>query len=369
MGSLLFSPFELRELTLGNRIVVSPMGQCSAENGSATGWHMMHVGSMAISGAGLVIIEATAVHADGRHMPHDLGLWCDDNAAALEPVIALCRKHGRAKLGIQLWHAGRKGSVSVSWKGQTPLRREDGGWTVRAASDIPYPGRLVPEPLTEDGIRAVIASYVGAAKRADALGLDLLEIHGAHGYLIHNFLSPLANHRADGYGGSRAGRMRFALEVFAAVREVWPARKPMGMRISSTDWAPGGWDIEDSVELAQALRKLGCDYITASSGGSVAEQKIPVAPGYQVPFAERIRREAGIPTMAIGLITQPRQAEAILASGSADLVALARGMLSNPRWPWDAAIELGEEIPYPPQYERAHPSMRGGDFLKPRREG
>ena len=226
----------------------------------------------------------------------------------------------------------------------------------------------MPEVLDEAGIKAAMADFVAAARRADRIGFDVIEIHGAHGYLIHNFLSPLANQRTDAYGGSLQGRMRFAIEVFEAIRKIWPERKPLGMRISATDWVEGGWTLDDSVVLAAALKKRGCDYITASSGGSVPEQELKVGPGYQVPFAERIRREAGIATMAVGLITEPRQAEQIIASGQADLVALGRGMLFNPRWPWHAAIELGESVYYPPQYERAHPKMRAGDFLKPRAE-
>ena len=220
--------------------------------------------------------------------------------------------------------------------------------------------------LDEGGIKAAITDFAAAARRADRVGFDIIEIHGAHGYLIHNFLSPFSNVRTDRYGGSLQGRMRFAIEVFEAIRAVWPERKPLGMRISATDWAEGGWTLDESVVLATELKKRGCDYICASSGGSVPEQKLRIGPGYQVPFAERIRREAGIATIAVGLITEPRQAEEIVASGKSDLVALARGMLFNPRWPWHAAMELGEQVYYPPQYERAHPKMRASDFLRPR---
>jgi NADPH2 dehydrogenase len=369
MGSLLFSEFRMRDLVLRNRIVVSPMAQYSGTpEGNATQWHLMHLGHLAASGAGLLITEATAVLPNGRTSRHDLGLWSDENAAALEPAIAFCRKHGGAKLGMQLQHTGRKGSVTVAWERQRPIGPEEGGWQVCGPSDVPYPGRPTPLPLTEQGIAEVVQAFADAARRSERLGYDMLELHGAHGYLIHSFLSPFSNRRTDRYGGSLEGRMRFALEVFDAVRAVWPERKPLGMRISATDWAEGGWTLDDSVVLATRLKERGCDFITASSGGSVPEQKLTIHPGYQVPFAARIRREAGIPTMAIGLITEPRQAEDILVSGKADLVALARGMLYNPRWPWHAAIELEEQAFYPPQYERAHPSMRGGDFLKPVRD-
>ena len=368
MPSQLFTPFTMRGLTLPNRIVVSPMGQYSAKQGSATAWHMMHLGSLAVSGAGLLITEASAVHPNGLLSPSDLGIWSDEHVAALEPVIAFCRAHGHARLGMQLWHAGRKGSVTVAWERQQFRTPEQGGWTIYSASPIAYPGRGVPEALDVDGIRVNVAAFRDAAKRADRLGLDVLEIHSAHGYLIHNFLSPLTNRREDAYGGSLENRMRFGLEVFRAVREVWPERKPIGVRISSTDWFEGGWDIEDSIVYSRRLRELGCDYITASSGGAVAEQQLKVYPGYQVPFAERIRREAGIPTMAVGLITEPIQAEEIVAGERADLVALGRGMLYDPRWAWHAAVSLGVDFAYPPQYERSHPSMRAGDFLKPARD-
>lgn len=364
---MLFSPLELRDLTLPNRIVVSPMGQYSAEEGCATEWHRMHLGSLAVSGAGLLIVEATAIHPKGRLSPKDLGIWSDENAAALEPAIRFCREHGGAKLGIQLWHAGRKSSTTVAWERQRAIPVEDGGWSPYSASAIPYPNRNMPIALDHDGIKSTIRDYVEATRRADSLGFDLIEIHGAHGYLIHNFLSPITNARTDEYGGSLENRMRFGLEVFRAVRDAWPERKPLGVRISTTDWIDGGWEVEDSIEFVRELKKLGCDYITASSGGSAPEQRLNVYPGYQVPNAQRIRDETGMCTMAVGLITEARQAEEILTSGKADLVALGRGMLYNPRWPWHAAVELGEEFYYPKQYERSHPSMRTGDFLKPAR--
>jgi 2,4-dienoyl-CoA reductase-like NADH-dependent reductase (Old Yellow Enzyme family) len=369
MPSTLFSRYKLRGLDLANRIVISPMAQYSAQDGCATSWHSMHLGNLAMSGAGLLILEATSVQRDGRLSPGDLGLYNDANEAALAPIIDFCREHGGAHIGIQFQHAGRKGSVTLAWEGQREIPISSGGWPSRSADTIPYPGRtLSPDKLSKNDITELVADYATAARRADRLGIDLIEIHAAHGYLLHNFLSPLSNQRDDEYGGDRERRMRFVTEVFEAVRAVWPAHKPIGVRISATDWAEGGWMLEDSVALAKHLKQLGCDYVTASSGGAVPEQKIVVEPGYQVPFAERIRRDTGISTMAVGLITQATQAEEIISSGKADLVALGRGMLYNPRWPWHAAAELGEEAFYPPQYARSHPSMRRGDFLKPTRQ-
>lgn len=366
MPATLFTPYKLRGVTLPNRIVVSPMGQYSAGgDGRASEWHLVHLGHLSVSGAGLLITEATAIHPNGRISKHDLGIWSDAHAEALEPVVAFCRKFGGAKLGMQLYHAGRKGSVTVAWERQRPVSVADGGWPIYSASPIAYPGRATPQQLDQAGIDEVVNHFADAAKRADRIGMNLLEIHGAHGYLLHGFLSPFSNQRTDAYGGSRENRMRFVIQVFDAVRAVWPERKPLGMRLSVTDWADGGWDVDDSVALAQELKQRGCDFITASSGGATPEQKLKIYPGYQVPFAERIRKEAQIPTMAVGLITEAKQAEAILLSQQADLIALARGLLFNPRWPWHAAVELGEQVYYPPQYQRAHPSMRGGDFLKP----
>lgn len=364
---MLFSPFKLRDLALNNRIVVSPMGQYSAEEGCVTDWHMMPLGNLSVSGAGLLIFEAAAVHPNGRGSPSDLGIWSDRQAAALEPVVAFCRRHGGARLGMQIYHSGRKGSITSAWESQQYIPEEKGGWRVCGASALPYPGRGQPVVLDHQGIADVIASFVEAAKRIDALGIDLLEFHAAHGYLVHNFLSPLTNRREDEYGGSRSARLRFALEAFSAVRDAWPERKPLGVRLSATDWVEGGWQIDDSVEFAARLRERGCDYICASSGGAVPEQKPDVFPGYQVAFAERIRREAGIATMAVGLITEPRQAAAIVEARQADLVALGRIMLYNPRWPWHAATELDREFYCPNQYLRSHPSMRTGDPLNPAR--
>lgn len=361
---LLFSPFKLRDLELLNRIVVSPMAQYSAVDGCATDWHLMHMGSLAVSGAGLVIIEATSIEAEARVSPYCLGLWNDTHEQALKRIIAFCHQQGGSKMGIQLMHSGRKGSVSAPWQGQTEVAPTEGGWQTLSPSDVPYPGRSSPKALSRGDLAAVKRSYVAAAQRAERIGFDLMEIHNAHGYLLHSFLSPLSNFREDEYGGSLENRMRFPLEVFHALREVWPRHKPIGVRISATDWAEGGWTLDDSVHFARALRDAGCDYITASSGGSSNEQKIPVGPGYQLPFAERIRREVGIPTMGVGLITEPKQAESAIAESQADLVALGRAMMYQPRWAWHAAEQLGADAFFPPQYARSHPSMRKRDFLK-----
>jgi 2,4-dienoyl-CoA reductase-like NADH-dependent reductase (Old Yellow Enzyme family) len=361
MASQLFSSLKLRDLVVPNRIVVAAMGQESAVDGCATDWHVMHLGSLAVSGAGLVLTEGTVVHPNGRKFLGTLGLWCDENAAALEPVLAFCHKYGGAKLGVQLWHAGRKGSVVSALN---PVPRREGGWTVYGPSPIAYGDCDTPVALSEHGIADLTDRFAAAATRANKIGFDLIEIHGAHGYLLHEFLSPLTNFRTDAYGGSLENRMRFPLEVFKAVRDVWPANKPIGMKISAIDWADGGWSLEDSVVLARRLRELGCDYVAASSGSAVPSENIQICPGYQVPFAERIRAEADIPTIAVGLITQAKQAESILAAGQADLIALARTMLFNPRWPWHAALELGDKFFYPKQYAFAHRSMISGDLLQ-----
>ncbi len=361
MTSHLFSSFSLRSLDLPNRIVVSPMGQHSAEDGIAGDWHLMHLGQFAVSGAGLVITEAVSVEPEGRVGPGCIGLWTDAQAEALARITGFCRRHGGAKLGIQLNHSGRKGSVGASWEAHAALPPGGGGWVPKAPSAIRYPGRNEPAALDAEGMAAVLRAFVDATRRADAAGFDLIELHAAHGYLLHNFLSPLTNRRNDAYGGSRAARMRFPLEVFDAMRAVWPAEKPLGVRVSATDWAEGGWTLEDTLEFCAALKARGCDFVCASSAGAVAEQKIAVGPLYQVPFAEAIRREIGIATIAVGLIRTPAEAEGIVAQRRADLVALARGMLYDPRWAWHAAEALGAEAYYPPQYDRAHPTMRQND--------
>jgi 2,4-dienoyl-CoA reductase-like NADH-dependent reductase (Old Yellow Enzyme family) len=363
MTSMLFQPLQLRGLALENRIMVSPMCQYSAVDGCMTDWHLAHLGMLANSGASLLCFEMTDVEAIGRITPGCSGLYSDANEAALARIVAHCREHGQAKLAIQLAHAGRKASTAPPWDSRKLLRREEGGWEPVAPSAVPMgEGELVPRALTPGQITALVAKFADSARRARRIGFDAIELHGAHGYLLHEFLSPLSNRREDEYGGSLANRMRFPLEVFAAVRAEWPEDKPLGVRVSCTDWIEGGWDVEQTVVFARELKKLGCDWIDASSGGLMKNQVIPVAPGYQVPLAERVRKEAGIPTIAIGLITEARQAERIVAEGKADMVSLARGFLWDPRWAWHAALELGATPRIPRQYLRARPAARADVF-------
>ena len=354
--SMLFTPYELGPLKLSNRIAIAPMCQYSADEGLPTDWHMIHLGQLALSGAALLIIEATAVTEEGRITPGDLGLWSDAHLEALKPVIAAMRRHAPIKIGMQLAHAGRKASSAAPWEGGASIHPDQPrGWQTVAPSALPHAeGESVPLALDGAGLQRIKQGFVDAALRAQTLGLDALELHGAHGYLLHQFLSPLANQREDEYGGSLENRMRFPLEVFAAVRAAVPALC-VGMRISATDWVEGGWDIEQSVRFAQELEKLGCHFIHVSSGGVSPRQKIPVGAGYQIAFAERIKRETNLPTIGVGLITEPQQAEHILQSGQADVVALARAMLYDPRWPWHAAAELGAQVAAPPQYWRSQP--------------
>jgi len=347
----------MRGLTLDNRVVVSPMCQYSAEDGNATDWHLMHLGQLAISGNGLLIFEATAVEPRGRITPHCLGLYSDANEAAMQRVVDFCRLHGKAKLGIQLAHAGRKASSHRPADGRHALSDDEGAWETVAPSPLPSSERWpVPRMLDRPDMDDVRDAFVAGAERSERIGLDLIELHMAHGYLMHEFLSPISNQRNDEYGGSRENRMRFPLEVFDAVRAAWPEDKPLGVRVSASDWVDGGWAIEDSVALAQALKDRGCDYICASSGGVSNAQQIDLKPGYQAHFAAHIKRDAGIPTMAVGMILEPDHAEALVADGVADMVALARGMLYNPRWAWHAAEALGAEAAYPVQYERSRPA-------------
>jgi len=361
--SQLFTPFQLGGLELENRIVIAPMCQYSAVEGEASDWHLIHLGHLALSGAGLLILEATAVTPEGRISPRDLGLWSDATEAALKRVLDGVRAWSDMPIGIQLAHAGRKGSCAPPWAGGGQLPLGDGGWVNQAPSALPWSEtERPPAALDAQGLAAVRQAFVDAAVRAHRLGIGLIELHGAHGYLLHQFLSPLANRREDRYGGSLENRLRFPLEVFEAVREAVPPEVTVGIRISATDWVEGGWDLEQSLALAQALKLRGCDFIHVSSGGLSERQQIPAGPGFQVPFAERIRRESGLPTIAVGLITEPRQAEAIVADGQADLVALARGILYDPRWPWHAAAELGAQVKAPPQYWRSAPAGTGALF-------
>jgi 2,4-dienoyl-CoA reductase-like NADH-dependent reductase (Old Yellow Enzyme family) len=364
--SQLFTPFDLGPLRLDNRIVIAPMCQYSADQGRATDWHLMHLGSLALSGAGLFIIEATAVTPEGRISPLDLGLWSDDTEAALRRVLDAARQHSPIRWGIQLAHAGRKASVAAPWTGGAQVGPAAGGWPTEAPSALPFrDGDTVPTALDADGLRRIRQAFADAARRAHRLGFDLIEIHAAHGYLLHEFLSPLSNERTDVHGGSLAGRMRFPLEVFEAVREAVPPSVAVGVRISATDWVPGGWDLPQSEAFAQALRERGCDVIHVSTGGLSTQQQIALSPGYQLPFAAAIKRHTGMPTMGVGLITEPAQAEAVVASGEADLVGLARAMLYNPRWPWHAAAALGARVHAPPQYLRCQPHGLHDLFLTP----
>lgn len=357
MTSPLFSPLQLRQLALTNRIIIAPMCQYSAQDGNVGDWHMMHLGHLSHSGAGLLIIEATGVSPEGRITPGCVGLWSDANEAALARVLKSVRQYSSMPIAMQLAHAGRKASCASPWKGGKQLSEQSGGWTTVAPSAIPF-NESDPAPVALDkaGIGQIRDAFTQAARRADCLGIDAIEIHAAHGYLLHQFLSPLSNQRTDGYGGSLENRMRLPLEIFAAVRAVWPEHKPLGIRVSASDWVGDGWDLEQTVALAKELKKLNCDYIHVTSGGLSPKQQIPAVPGYQVPFARRIRQETGLTTIAVGLITEAKHAEAIIKGGDADLVALARGMLYDPRWPWHAAAELGARISVPPQYWRSAPA-------------
>ena len=369
--STLFSSIAIGGLPLKNRIIVAPMCQYSAENGEATDWHLIHLGHLALSGAGLLIIEATAVEPEGRISPADLGLWSDATEAALARVLKAIRKYSAIPITIQLAHAGRKASTQVPWEGGKQIAIEQGGWQTISSSTVPFnPEEMTPLALDEAGMARVCNAFADAARRAHRLGLDGIELHSAHGYLLHQFLSPLANMRTDAYGGSLKNRMRFPLAVFDAIRAAFPAHQPVGMRIWATDWVEGGWDIEQSVVFAKELQQHGCSFIHVSSGALSPLQKIPLGPGYQVAFAERIRKETGLLTIAVGLITTADQAEKIVASGQADMIAVARGMLYDPRWPWRAAAELGAQVNAPPQYWRSQPiTLKGlfGDTSKSKR--
>jgi 2,4-dienoyl-CoA reductase-like NADH-dependent reductase (Old Yellow Enzyme family) len=355
--SKLFEPLHISRLQLDNRIIIAPMCQYSATDGTAGDWHLIHLGHLALSGAGLLIIEATAVEPVGRITPGCLGLYSDANEAALVPVLAAMRAFSPIKIGMQLAHAGRKASSRAPWYGGQQIRsNEPGAWQAVAPSAVPHlPTEDAPAALDRQGLKRVRDAFAQAARRATRLGLDGLEIHAAHGYLLHQFLSPIANKREDDYGGSLENRIRFPLEVFDAVREAFAADKPVWARISATDWVPGGWDIEGTLALSQALKARGCAAIHVSSGGVSAQQAIKLGPGYQVPFAHRVKDEVGLPTIAVGLITEPEQAEAIIASGEADAIALARAALYDPRWPWHAAAKLGAQVTVPPQYWRSNP--------------
>ncbi len=354
--SQLFTPIQLGPLKLANRIIVAPMCQYMAEDGHVTDWHTIHLGQMALSGAGLLIIEATAVEAVGRITHGCVGLYSDTQEAALKKVIDSVRKYSTMPIMIQLGHAGRKASSYRPWEGgqlQTPA---DGGWEVAGPSAISQlPNEAAPKAFEQADLKRIREAFVEAAKRSIRIGFDGIELHSAHGYLLHQFLSPISNQRTDEYGGSLENRMRFPLEIFKAVREVTPVNVCLGLRISGTDWVEGGWTGEDSIVFGRAIKALGCDFIDVSSGGVSPKQQITLGPKYQVPLATQIKNGTGLPTMAVGLITEPQEAEDIIVNGEADMVALARGMLFDPRWPWHAAAHLGAQVQVAKPYWRSQP--------------
>jgi len=363
--SRLFEPLRIGELSLSNRIVIAPMCQYSAEEGMAGDWHLIHLGSLALSGAALLIIEATAVSAEGRISPQDLGLYSDADEQALARVLHAIRRYSPIRIALQLAHAGRKASTRPPWLGGRQIGPDEpGGWHTLAPSALPFAAHdHAPAALDHDGLARVRGQFAAAAARAGRLGLDGIEIHAAHGYLLHQFLSPIANRREDEYGGSLENRQRFPLEVFDAVRAAFPAERPVWMRLSATDWIPGGWDIDSTLVLAAALQRRGCAAIHVTSGGLSPAQSIRTAPGYQVPYSRRIKAQVGLPTIAVGLITAPELAEAIIANQEADAVSLARAMLYDPRWPWHAAAKLGAQVWAPQQYWRCKPAGHEDLFL------
>lgn len=353
----LFTPLQIGNLELANRIMIAPMCQYSADQGNATDWHLLHYGHLALSGAGMLILEATAVSPQGRITPFDLGLYSDDNEAALARVLRAVRTYSPIRIAMQIAHAGRKASSQAPWDGGAQIRPDQaGGWQTEAPSAVPHAeGEVPPAALDKAGLERVKHDFVETARRAARLGIDALEIHAAHGYLLHQFLSPIANHREDEYGGSLENRMRFPIEVFEAVRAAFPAERPVWARISATDWVPNAWDIEGTVALSKELARRGCAAIHVTTGGVSPQQAIKLGPGYQVPYAQRVKAEVGLPTIAVGLITEPDQAESIIANGEADAVSLARAMLYDPRWPWHAAASLGARVVAPKQYWRSQP--------------
>ena len=364
MTAELLQPIRLRGLEIPNRIVVSPMCQYSAVDGSATDWHLVHLGQFAISGAGLVIMEATHVERRGRITQGCLGLYSDENEAALACVVAFFRQYGSARLGVQLSHSGRKGSAHLPWEHRgPPLSPDQGAWETVSASSVAHDaGWPAPRALDARGLAEVRQAHADSARRAARLGFDLVELHIAHGYLLHGFLSPLCNDRRDDYGGSLENRMRYPLEVFDAVRAVWPHERPLGVRLSATDWVDGGWRLEDTCEFARSLAARGCDYLTVSSGGTSAKQQIPIGEGHQLPLARAVREASGLPVMGVGMLFDPIRVNEAIARGDCDFAAIARGMLSDPHWAWRAAAALEGDVGYPAQYVRGYKSgwLRAG---------
>ena len=351
MAVTLFSPLELGGITLPNRIVISPMCQYSADDGSLTDWHLVHLGHLAYSGAGLMILEATHVTREGRITHACSGLYSEHNESAMKKVIDACRRLSKNPIGVQLGHAGRKASSQVPWEGRLWLTLEQSPWQTVAPSAIAYgEGWHVPKELSTTEIRSLVDAFVSSTERAKRIGFDVVELHSAHGYLLHQFLSPLSNRRTDAYGKDR---MKFPLEVARAVREVWPKERALGARINANDWMPGGHGPDDAVAYARELERIGLDYVCVSTGAMVPEARIPVGPGFQVPFAEKVKKATNIKVQTVGMIADPEQAEAILASGKADMVAMARAFLDNPRWVWHAAERFGVKLDYPPQYARS----------------
>jgi 2,4-dienoyl-CoA reductase-like NADH-dependent reductase (Old Yellow Enzyme family) len=354
----MMTAFRLRDMVRENRIVVSPMCQYSAEDGTVNDWHLVHLGSRAVGGAGLVLTEASAVCPDGRITPWDTGIWSAQQAEAWKPIAAFIKAQG-AVPGIQLAHAGRKAGCDKPWNGGRPIARDAGGWRTHGPSDVPFGDYPAPRAMSVADLEACVSDFHLAADRALQAGFEVAEVHAAHGYLLHEFLSPLSNRREDDFGGSLSNRMRFPLAVARAVREAWPQDKPVLVRISASDWKEGGWDLEQSIAFAHELKEIGIDMIDVSSGGNAADQKVVLGPGYQAPFASAIRRDAGIPAAAVGLITEPVQAEHILHTGQADAVCLARALLRDPYWPRHAARALGEPMPWPNQYKRCEAGPLG----------
>ena len=367
-GPKLFEPFNLGGLALANRIVIAPMCQYSAVGGCMNDWHVIHLGQLALSGAALLTIEATAVVPEGRISYGDVGLWGEATEAAMARTLESVRRHSDMPIAVQLSHAGRKASTDLPWLGgkQIPPETEN-GWQTYAPSPLPFTASDTPPiALDRDDLKRLRDAFAAAAKRAARIGIDAVQLHGAHGYLLHQFLSPLSNQREDDYGGSLENRLRFPLEVFDAVRDAFPAHKPVTMRVSGSDWVAGGWDAEQTIAFAQALDERGCSAIHVSSGGLDPRQAIPVGPNYQVPLARAVKQAVAMPVVAVGLITEPEQAEAIVATGDADMIALARGILYDPRWPWHAAAALGATVTAPNQYLRSQPRQYR-DLLKGRK--